>query len=395
MRMAPVVLAPLLVAAGCQSPETDRARQAQLQPALTAQAPAGSRPSFPIRVQGSGFVDAAGHPFEWRGITAFRLAETIAAGREPDAIAFLDWAQQEELTVVRVLITAQHLFSLTPEAGRAALPRLLDLAKARGLAVEVVALADTKDLALDYDAHLAETGRIALERGNAFIELANEPGHPTQDARVHQPAFLQRLAALLPEPLVVALGSMEYDPAFASGDYATTHLPRGEHEWDHVLAIAEAAPRLAETRKPLISDEPIGAAAEYQPGRRDNEPARFAAAAALTRLVGMGATFHYEGGLQAKIPTGREAACLAAWQIGLSLMRDVSLEGEFVQGPRLESVAQVSGARAAFGRVGAARAVILLVDPGPSASPKFATGWKETRRSGVPGVQVILAERSE
>lgn len=351
-------------------------------------------PSFPVAVKETAFLDAANRPFEWRGITAFRLPEMIANGREQEAIAYLDWAKSEQLTVVRVLLMAQHLFKLTPDAGRAALPRLLDLAKERGIAVEIVALADTKDVPLDYDAHIREIGRVALERGNGFVELANEPGHPTQDSRVHQPAFLQRLAAQLPEPLVVALGSIEYGEGYAAADYATTHLPRGEKDWDHVLAISERWKTVIALRKPLVSDEPIGAAPEYQAGRRDNEPSRFAAAAALTRFVGMSATFHYEGGLQAVIPAGREAACLAAWQLGLALLNDVRLDGEFAMGRRLGNVAQTSGVRAAFGRVGARETAILLIDPAPNASVTFAAGWKETRRTGVPGVQIVLAERS-
>lgn len=317
----------------------------------------------------------------------------IASGRERDAVAYLDWAKSEQLTVVRVLLMAQHLFKLSPEAGRAALPKLLALAKERGIAVEVVALADTKDVTLDYEGHIREIGRVALESGNAFVELANEPGHPTQNSKVHTPAFLQQLATLIPEPVIVALGSIEYGDGFASGEYVTTHTDRGRGEWDHVLALGEVARRIGGRAKPLVSDEPIGAAAEYQAGRRDNDPARFAAAAALTKLAGFYATFHYEGGLHAKIPSGREAACLAAWQIGLAQLGDLKLDGDFVQGEALAKVAQTSGARAAFGRVRAGQAVIVLVDPAPSVSVKPAPGWKQTRRSGVPGVQIAVLER--
>jgi hypothetical protein len=383
------------IAAACHtsSPSSDAPAAATAPPAPTAVGAPPKAGTFPVRIDGRSFVDASGRPFEWRGITAFRLAELIASGRERDAVAYLDWAKSEQLTVVRVLLMAQHLFKLSPDAGRAALPRLLPLAKERGIAVEVVALADTKDVTLDYEAHIREIGRIALENGNALIELANEPGHPTQDPRVHAPAFLQHLATLIPEPVIVALGSIEYGDGFAAGDYVTTHTDRGRGEWDHVLALGEVARRMGGLGKPVVSDEPIGAAAEYQAGRRDNDPARFAAAAALTTLSGLGATFHYEGGLNAEIPAGREAACLAAWQIGLAQLGDLKLDGDFVQGEALAKVAQTSGARAAFGRVNAGRAVILLVDPAPAISVKPAPGWKETRRSGVPGVQVVVVER--
>lgn len=384
-----------LIASACHtsSPSSDAPAAATAPPAPTSAAAPPEAGTFPVRVDGRSFVDRSGRPFEWRGITAFRLAEMIASGRERDAIAYLDWAKSEQLTVVRVLLTAQHLFKLSPDAGRASLPKLLALGKERGIAVEVVALADTKDGTFDYDAHVREIGRMALESGNAFVELANEPWHPTQDVRVQQPAFLQRLATLIPDAVIVALGSIEYGDQFGAGDYVTTHTDRGRGAWDHVLAIGEHARRLGGLGKPVVSDEPIGAAAQYDPGRRDNDPARFAAAAAITRLAGLGATFHYEGGLHAKIPSGREAACLAAWQLGLVLLDDLKLDGDFVQGAALAKVAQTSGARAAFGSVSAGRAVIVLVDPAPALSVKPAPGWNETRRSGVPGVQVVVLER--
>jgi hypothetical protein len=355
-------------------------------PAVAPDTPAAV--TFPLRVQGTGFLDAAGKPFIWRGITSFQLAEMIAHGREQEAAAYLDWVKAEDLTVVRVLLMARHLFELTPEDGRRALPRLLDLAKARGLAVEIVALADTKDRTLDYDAHIREVGRIALEKGNAFVEIANEPGHDTQDPKLHDAAFAKRLADLLPEPLVVALGSFEYGEGYAAGDYATTHVPRGDKEWDHVFEVAKGASRAEQLKKPVVSDEPIGAGPEYDPGRRDNEPSRFAAAAALTRLAGMAATFHYEGGLYSKVPAGPEAAALAAWKAGLSLVGDAAVDGEFLEGDAVGRVAETGGAQRVYARVTSARATVVLVGPGPDASLTWTGGWKEERRSAIPGIQI-------
>ncbi len=343
--------------------------------------------AFPLRVDGTGFVDATGQPFVWRGITSFQLAEMIAHGREQDAAAYLDWAKSEQLTVVRVLLMARHLFELTPEDGRQALPRLLDLAKARGLAIEIVALADTKDRSIDYDAHIREVGRIALDKGNAFVEIANEPGHHTQDPKLHDAAFARHLAGLLPEPLIVALGSFEYGEGYAAGDYATTHVPRGEG-WNHVFDIAKGASRVRSLKKPVVSDEPIGAGPKYDPGRRDDEPSRFAAAAALTRLVGMAATFHYEGGLSSKIPAGPEAAALTAWKAGLALVGDAA-PGEFLQGAAVDRLARTGDAKHVYARVAAEEALILLIDPGPTPSVTWQAGWKEIRRKAIPGVLLV------
>src|SRR5206468_3391483 len=67
-----------------------------------------------------------------------------------------------------------------------------------------------------------------------------------------------------------------------------------------------------------------------QPGRRDDSPARFRAAALVTRLAGLGATFHYEGGLQAAIPSGRELECFQAWNEAWTLLpADVEQSGSF------------------------------------------------------------------
>jgi hypothetical protein len=69
---------------------------------------------------------------------------------------------------------------------------------------------------------------------------------------------------------------------------------------------------------PVVSDEPIGAAEQMEPGRRDNDPTRFEAAARATREAGLGATFHYSDGIQAVIPTGRQLLCFEAWRKALT-----------------------------------------------------------------------------
>src|SRR5687768_633881 len=112
-----------------QSPDTPATATA----AGAAAAPAAAR----LTISRTGWLKSD-QPFEWRGITAFRLAEQMAHGREAEAIAYLDWAQRQQLTVVRVLAMAKHLFELKPDEGLKALPRLLSLAADRDLVVEVV-----------------------------------------------------------------------------------------------------------------------------------------------------------------------------------------------------------------------------------------------------------------
>ena len=132
---------------------------------------------------------------------------------------------------------------------------------------------------------------------------------------MHVPAHLQSLLPLVPKQVPVALGSVEYDDGFAAGRYVTWHSPRGSG-W--AQQVEEGAALLRKFKKPVINDEPIGAADAAEPGRRDNDPAHFRAAAEAMRRAGLGATFHYDGGIQTRLPTKVETACLDAWLAGLS-----------------------------------------------------------------------------
>ena len=366
------------------------------QPAPAGVPAAVPAPGPPVRLTtAGGEFRREGEPFEWRGLTAFRLVEMIAAGREGEAAAFLDFAAARGITVVRVLLMARHLFPLDPQQGVRALPRLLELAAARGLYVEAVALADTAAIGVDLERHVEAVGRAAAAAPNALVEIANEPWHPTQDPRLHDPATVARLAALVPEAVPVALGSAETDAGYARGDYATWHSPRGSGDggWQHVIALSDGARLEAEWDRPVVSDEPMGAAAGAIPGRRDNDPARFAAAAALTRLAGLDATFHYEGGLQAAVPAGAEGAALDAWIAGLDLLRGLPSGGRFLQGPALDEQATVTGARAAFGRIVGDALWVLLVDPAPDASVRLAGGWRVGETRNVPGARLVRGSR--
>jgi hypothetical protein len=320
----------------------------------------------------------------------------IAHGREAEAVAFLDWAAKQRLNVVRVFAMAHHLFQLAPADGVRALPRLLELAAARGLQVELVALVDTGAIPVDHQQHVAAVGAVAGAHRNALVEIANEPWHPTQDPRLHAPAYVKQLSAAVPAGVLVALGSAEGDAGYAGGTYATWHSPRGSgmEGWQHVLQVAEGAGLLQAWGKPVVSDEPIGAAGAPVPGRRDNAPAHFGAAAVVTRLAGLGATFHYEGGLHARIPAGRELECLTAWSEGLDLLGELGEGGRFLEGDDLAAIAKIQGVRAAFGRMVGPEVWIAGVDPAPGAAAGWGSGWKadgDPRRA--PGVVLFRGRR--
>jgi hypothetical protein len=272
-----------------------------------------------LRIHGTQFVDERGRPFAWRGITAFRLLEQVASGRSGDADRYLAWCAAHDVTVVRVLAMAKHAFALPPDRGVAALPALLSLAAKHGVHVEVVALADTASYTFDMERHVTAIGAACARAGNCVIEIANEPYHGTQAPAVHDRAFLKRLRGSIAPEIPVALGAASEPQDSGGGDYATVHLSRdtGKGGWAHVEAIKAASDLPGRLKVPVVSDEPIGAADRLEPGRRDNDPARFAAGARATRAAGLGATFHYSDGIQALIPTGRQLACFEAWRNAL------------------------------------------------------------------------------
>jgi hypothetical protein len=267
-----------------------------------------------LRISGTDFIAPDGSVFEWRGITAFRLLEFVAHGREQEADTYLAWAASKKLNVVRVLAIADGIFQLSPEDGQRALPRLLEMAQRHTIHVEVVALTGTSVIKVDPQVFVKAIGEICAKYPNALLELANEPGHPTQSAQVHDAAYMQSLAPLVPKQVPLALGSVEYGDDFGrAGTYVTWHPPRSA-DW-HVR-IAEGAALEKKFGKPLIADEPIGAGDRIEPGRRDNDPERFRKGAEAARKAGIGMTFHYDGGVQAKPLTPTELACLDAWLAG-------------------------------------------------------------------------------
>lgn len=354
-----------------------------------------------LQITGTRFVRAGGEHFHWRGISAFRLVEMVARGRQTEVEAYLDWAAARQLTVVRVLTMATHLFRLSPEDGLRALPQLLEMAAARGLHVEVVALADTAATPVEIDAHVKAVGDIAARHPNALVEVANEPYHSTQAPTLHDPAEVNRLAGLVPDLVPVALGSAEGHEQFSGGEYATFHFPRGSGSggWQHVVTLAEGAALLSRWNKPLVNDEPIGAASTFIPGRRDNEPARFRAAALMSRLVGMGATFHYEGGLQAAIPAARELECFTAWNDAWTLLPpDIEAAGEFKRAGESTAAVQAfseGSALAAFERQRGSTAWVVLLDVRGEPALKWQAGWTPGDPQRLEQVWIVTATRSE
>jgi hypothetical protein len=88
-----------------------------------------------------------------------------------------------------------------------------------------------------------------------------------------------------------------------------------------MIARVQLLGRLAlETGKPVVNDEPIGAAERDDPGRRLSDPGFFRDLARQTSAAGLaGGTFHCEDGLLARVPGPVQQACARAWVQGASV----------------------------------------------------------------------------
>lgn len=271
-----------------------------------------------LREHGTILVDASGQEFQWRGLTSFRLLHMIAHGERDQVDALLQWAEDHDVTVVRVLAMAAHLFPLTPEQGRAALPELLTLAAAHHVYVEVVALADTASYTFDHAQHVQAIGAICALHPSCLLELANEPDHTTQDRRLWSPGggdYLRTLAPLVPESVLLALGAAHGSAADGSreyvdgADYVTVHEDRadGDNGWRWVRHRNDTREFAGNIGTFVVGDEPK---------RDDLDPAKHFAFGVLARMYGVGDTFHYGGGLGSIRPLGAEDVAFEARRAG-------------------------------------------------------------------------------
>ncbi len=332
----------------------------------------------------------------WRGVTAFALLDQLADGREHEAAAFLRWAADKGFTGVRVLGMAHHLFRLSPADGVEAIPRLLRLAAAHGLTVELVVFADTRSFRIDYAAHVDRVARAISGAGNVIIELANENDHPTQDPRLTEPSRLRALRQRLPAAIPVSLGSLHGGDLrvgrYGLGDYVTVHPSRSGGVWRHVGRTADLARLAGAAATPVVNDEPIGADERPVRGRRSNDPAVFFALGLLGRMAAVPTTFHCEDCLFARRPGPTQDACATAFIEGTRLLPD---ERRFSLEPagRVLASTAVPGVEATHAAADGSREWIVVAALGASgaATLPWAKGWRGEELARRPGVIVYRA----
>lgn len=262
--------------------------------------------------------------FRWRGITAFALLAMIAQGRRGEAEAWMAAQQARGFNVFRVLSMCSWL-ELGPGRGQEVLPQLLQLVKARGVGLELVALSDTRAFGFSPSDCREQVQRIRelsgnLAPGQVLVQAANEHYHGTHVDWLHDPANVDGLAAGL--PLTTASPAAEDEALVPTGGYVTRHLDRGRDKWNMVRRVRELEAVSGGTGKFVVNDEPIGAAEANQPGRRESDPSIFFTFGVLGRIFEVGSTFHCEAGLRCDPLVGNQLACAQVFVQGATIVPD-------------------------------------------------------------------------
>lgn len=363
------------------------------------------QPMQRLRIEGRQIFTVEGQPFVWRFVSGFRLVDYVADDNEAAAVAFLDWAQQTGFNGVRVLSSLCCWFDLTPEDGQRAVPRLLELAQARGLYLEVVALAGTKPRGLDKAAMASHVRAIGLiceaSPACAAIELANENSHESQQDALTDLAFLKTLRGLVSASVPVSLGSnccgqSDEKVIYDGGDYVTVHTDRSRPTWDRTRHIRELELVSANSKRFVVDDEPKGAG-DVDSGSRSTNQHEFYGRGVLSRVFSVGATFHMESGLQAAIPSEIQQASAEAFISGTQIVPDdvrltfqnATWSTSPVKGAHFASFGAADSVVRAYSGIGALSILALI---GVSGDPKveYQGGWKAGRvLADRPGIRVL------
>lgn len=360
-------------------------------------------PASRLTAAGRWLRTAEGERYRWRMATGFMLLDHLADGRVSEAEAFADWLQRTGFSGVRVLGTNTGWFNLSTAEAQAALPRLFDLLDARGLHVELTALAGTKAWTrAQAEAHVRMVGAACASAPACVIELANEGAHPTQNRDLtNAPAVLRQLRALVPSHVVTATasnccGQSDDTEHYPGGDYLTIHRDRSRDEWNAVRRVRELQAVSEIANRFVVDDEPIGAGEVDEPGRREANPSVFFANGVLCRVFEVGCTFHFSDGLFARLPGPNQQAAAAAFIAGTRIVPD-DVELTYKNASWHDSPVKDFDTRAAvrvYSGVSGSRGITIAL--GLTGDPRIVwqNGWRVTAElARRPGVVVYAVEQ--
>ena len=346
-------------------------------------------------MEGRAFFDADNKVWRWRGASQFLLFARYLNGE--DISPQLDWLVDRGFNVLRLFgevppgfhpedygITNYERPFERPDF-EAKLHAFFQLLADRGLRCEytVLTYADSTDI---MRAHVQRVFDIAASHWNVFVEVANEPENNQIDP-VTVMQGVNRRGVLSAYGLDPARASRDAWKAVPMLDYGTTHdLQRDiEHspyntkdamDMQHAFGV------------PFVNDEPIGAIDPGHPhfaqsrgeiwghigggGVRTVNRDVFISAAAIAYLYSAGYTYHFQDGLEGRVPKPTEAVQDSV----ATALRDVAsfLPNDTQLGMPVEPSV---GADRAYGVAQGDRAwVVVVPKPLPAWVPAPVNGWR-------------------
>ena len=282
-----------------------------------------------LSIRGRSFTTADGRPWIGRGITDFLLFAKFLAGDDLDPILTERVAHGRNYVRVFGMLgswgnaassPADGLIHLYPQEHADYLAQLgafVDYLALFQMRVEFVIFADASIVMPDYAERQAHADRVVAALAGHWnvlgCEYGNEPFKNVPGGDAEAATEARRLKG---RGVLIAAGDVSALPwataIIPTGDYGTHHGERGA-EWTRVgRAVGELQDA---SGIPFISDEPMGASATNQPGRRSNVAADYLHFAATVTLFGS-ALFHCDRCITSDLLGPEELAALDAFDFG-------------------------------------------------------------------------------
>lgn len=339
-----------------------------------------------IRVAGKRLVKPDGSLYRWRGCTDFLLLKRYLDGE--DLTALLASRAAQGAALVRVLgMVAPPISTFDPSTYPTyytSLSGFAALLATAGFDLELVVFASAQSLPAfneltEQRAHLLAVRNALSASPNVILELCNEAFQNGVDPAAHS----------RPVGLLSAKGSgRDESPDLPAWDYATFHAPR-DSEWPRKSHNAmELADLLG---RPVINDEPMGAAESAISGSRSDVPDDFYWFAATAMLLAGGGTFHSTAGITS-VPWGPvQTLCAAAFYAGLAVIPDSYTVGTYTRsGLGNLPIQYASDALRIYCRFQATTAVCVVVRPAGGWTAVAQGGWTIASQTGPSNSIVFL-----
>ncbi len=362
-------------------------------------------PVQPIRVDGKVFRSADGALWQWRGVTAFTLMQDVVRG--VDVGPYLEARRLAGANLARVLMTMVNITDLRPEQYTdGQIGALLAAAHARGLRLELVALADAEGWPLSkQQAQVQRVVDVVAANGCLdVVEVANEPFPGKGNAAA--PADIVRGVR---KPACVLMASGVYDPPEDSTsmfalDFITFHSSR-DAEWPRKAkdgqdyrdgfdwASGKSFPGIG---KPVVDDEPMGADETDQPGKRSNNPNDFYWLGATASMMSAGATFHSTAGITDLVPGPVTTTAEQSFFAGLSAVPTETQTWLYTRGGLSNNplahtdLPDPAGALRTFCKLSGGDAWCVAIRPGPQWVATAVGGWHIASQTGPRGSVIHL-----